>query len=252
MKAVVLAAGFSTRLYPLTKTFPKALLKVKERPILEQVLAQLLTISEIEQIFLITNQIYFPHFSHYLEQFDKQKQVKLISDYTTTPENRLGAIADLLLVMKQEKIDDNLLVLAADTLTSMKLSEFVEYFHNKNSSITALFALNDPEQIRGKLGVASIDQEQLITAFVEKPAEPTSSLVAIPYYLFHKKDLPLIRKYPTTGLSLDSPGSLLSYLYKTTQLHALVLPANGYYYDVGTPKALDMVQKDARISHAQL
>jgi len=249
MKAVILAAGFSTRLYPLTLTFPKALLKVGDRPILEQVLSQVLTHQEIDGITLVTNEVYFPHFSQYLEQTDKEKRISLISDHTTAPENRLGAIADLLLVMKQQQINDHLLVLASDTLTSMRLTDFVGYFRKKDSSITALFDLSDPDQIRGKLGCASVNQENQITAFVEKPQEPASSLVAVPYYLFHQRDLPLIRSYPETGRSLDSPGSLLGFLYEKTNLHALVLPKEGYYYDVGTREAFEAVQKDVRISH---
>jgi len=252
MKAVILAAGFSTRLYPLTKTFPKALLTVRGRPILEQSLSQVLDLPEVDGISLVTNEIYFPHFSQFLEQFDKEKRISLVSDHTTAPENRLGAIADLLLVMRQKQLDDNLLVLASDTLTSMKLVDFVRYFRQVDSSITALFDLNDPERIRGKLGCASVNQENEIIAFVEKPQEPASSLVAVPYYLFHQRDLPLIREYPATGQSLDSPGSLLGYLHQKTNLHALVLPREGYYYDVGTRDALEAVQKDVRISHDEL
>ena len=251
MKAIILAAGFSTRLYPLTKTFPKALLKVRGRAILDQILKQLLKLAEIEEIWLVTNDVYFSHFSQYLEESDKQKRIKLMTNHSTSPENRLGAIGDLLLIMKKQKIDDHLLVVASDTLTSMKLAEFVSYFGEQDCSITALFDVAK-ERIRGKLGCASVNQENQITAFVEKPNEPASSLVAIPYYLFHRRDLPLIRAYPASHESMDSPGSLLAYLHQKTRLQALVLPKSGYYYDVGTREAFEAVQKDARISDNEL
>jgi len=252
MKAIILAAGFSTRLYPLTKTFPKALLKVRGRAILDQILKQLLKLPKIEEIWLVTNDVYFSHFSQYLEESDKQKRIQLVTNHSTTPENRLGAIGDLLLIMKKEKIDDDLLVVASDTLTSMKLAEFVSYFEEQDCSITALFDIADKERIREKLGCASVNQKNQITAFVEKPNEPASSLVAIPYYLFHRRDLPLIRAYPASHESMDSPGNLLGYLYQKTRLQALVLPKSGYYYDVGTKEAFAAVQKDARITDDDL
>jgi glucose-1-phosphate thymidylyltransferase len=241
MHAIILAAGFCTRLFPITENFPKALLTIGGREILRNLLDDLESVSEINKIVLITNGRYSEIFTNWLGTNYNKLNIEVINNKVMQPNDRLGAIGDLLFGLKAINNTTDTMVLASDTLTSLNLKDFTEYFHQQSGIVNAVFDTKGKEIIRSKLGCVEVKDERIM-AFTEKPVEPKTTLTSIPYYIFPKEVLPLVKKYPETGLSLDAPGSLIQWLVTQTPCFAYQLN-NGYYYDVGTIDVLNELNR---------
>lgn len=230
MKAIVLAGGFSTRLYPLTEYFPKALLPIGGKAILSYTLDQLVRIKLIDGIALISNHRYSGIFKPWLRA-EYGKKIRLFDNMVSNPEQRFGSIGDLLYVLTHTGWHDDIIVVASDTLTSLSLSEFISFFGKHRGIVTAVYKTSDPSIIAGKLGCAIIDGAKLV-AFVEKPEIPQSPYTGVPFYIFPREVLSLIRQYFDEGNASDAPGSILPWLL--TKVPAFAFDVSGYYYDVGT------------------
>jgi glucose-1-phosphate thymidylyltransferase len=229
MKAIILGGGFSTRLYPLTKYFPKALLPIGEKALMSFAIEDLLRVKEISDIVLVSNHRYAPLFQTWIQAY-YPKRITVIDDGTTTPEERLGSIGDILYALKKMKWNDDLLVLSSDVLTSLKLKDFVSFFHTHSGFVNALCDMHDRELIRKKLGCAVLENDTL-KQFVEKPEDPKTTLTSIPHYIYPKKSIRLIKEYAKTGNSLDAPGSIIPWLIGKIPTFGYL--TDGYYYDVG-------------------
>lgn len=241
MNVIILAAGFSTRLYPLTKKFPKALLKVKNKPILNYVVDDLMTVHGINQAILITNGLYFPSFKQWLKDQRLSFPLKIINNEVLEPDKRQGALGDLAMALKAIPPDDTLVV-ASDTLISESVQKFVKVCDTKQQAATMLCDLKDKNLIASKLGCASVDDNGTIIKFEEKPIKPTSTLAAIPYYFFPVKTLKYIDEYLRDDNAVDAPGSLLNWLINKIPVYGYIIE-NGYYYDIGTKEALEKANK---------
>jgi glucose-1-phosphate thymidylyltransferase len=231
MKAIVLAAGFSTRLYPLTKYFPKGLLPIKDKALAGYVLDELVNSSQIDEIAFVTNHLFYPLFEVWLKAYYPKKKITLLDNGVSNLEHRLGAIGDLKFVLEKMRWEDDLLVLSSDTLTSMNFPKFLEFFSKNNGFINAVFDTHDKEIIRKKLGCAILEGDKIIK-FVEKPEAPASTLTSIPFYIYPKKSLSLINQYLQQGGASDAPGSIISWLIG--KMPVFGYKVQGYYYDVGT------------------
>lgn len=241
MKVIILAAGFATRLRPLTTHFPKALLPLFGRPILDYSLDPLSVQLPHSQYALVTNAVYHQAFLDW-QHTQPDLSLTILNNSVTEPESRLGAIGDLLYTLDQLEWDDDLLVLASDTLTSLNWSDFLAFIRtHPTRPSTVVYPTADRALIANKLGCAVVTDERL-TAFIEKPTDPPTNLMAVPYYYFPREILPSIRHYATAGNQLDSPGSLLPHLIAQTEFYAFTLPASGYYYDVGTLAVYEALQ----------
>ena len=131
MKCILLCAGYATRLFPLTENFPKALLEVGGRPLIDYIVDEVNTLDEVDQIYLVTNKKYTPHFEEWANNKNNIKPITVFNDNTTTNENRLGAIGDIQFTIEQAKIDDDLLIIAGDNLFTFKLRDFVDFQNQK-------------------------------------------------------------------------------------------------------------------------
>lgn len=234
MKALILAAGYATRLYPLTLNQPKPLLKVAGKAIIELILNKIEEIKEINEIFIVTNDKFYSHFVNWSNQVNSTKQIKIINDGTLSNEDRLGAIGDINFTIKQENINEDLLVIAGDNLFGFSLTNLVGLFKSKESSLVALHDLKEINKVKGKFGVGILDGSKVID-FEEKPLEPRSSLAATACYVFSKSDLSHIKIFSETS-SADAPGNLIKYLTKNSQVYAYVF--DEYWYDIGNIEAL--------------
>ncbi len=240
MKCILLCAGYATRLFPLTQNFPKALLEVGGRAILDYTLDEVNSINEIDHIYLVTNAKYTPHFEEWAKSKNNIKPITVFNDGTTNNDDRLGAIGDMQFTIEKAGIDDDILVLATDNLFTFKLKDFVEFYKTKNAPSVCVREEDDINLLK-RVGVAKLDEDMRIVDFVEKPAEPQSKYAVYAEYIYPKNVLPMIKTYLEEGNSCDAPGNLVAYMYKRLPTYAYAF--NGVCYDVGTHEALAQVNE---------
>ncbi len=231
MKNIIIAAGYATRLYPLTENFPKPLLKVGQRNILERMLDDLDKLPEIDSHVIVTNHKFAPIFEEWVKTTNYSKPVTIIDDGTSSNETRLGAVRDLLLAIERQAIDDDIMVLAADNILEFSLAGFVEYFKQKGTSV--IMCHHEPELRRlQRTGVIAVDDDMKVLEMQEKPENPVSNWAVPPFYIYAKSDLPLIRDCLSHGCGFDAPGNLAHYLADVSTLHAWRMPAGRF--DIGS------------------
>ena len=239
MKLIILAAGYATRLYPLTLNQPKPLLPVAGKPMLEHVLDNVRTIEAIDQAYVVTNAKFVNHFQKWADGYQRPNlnfSFTIVNDHSTDDSNKLGAIGDLHLVLTTFNIDDDIIVVGGDNLFSNDLREFGEYCQQVNAPVTGVYDVGDLEQIK-KYNAIEIDENNRITYFEEKPKEPKSTLTGIALYYYPKAVLPLIRQYIAEGNNPDQPGRLVQWLYPRLPFHVWKVP--GIWFDVGSIETLE-------------
>jgi len=231
MKTIVIAAGYATRLYPLTENYPKPLLKVGNRSILDRMLSDIDMIDEIDEHIVVTNHKFARHFMEWKEKANYRRPIRIVDDGTEDNETRLGAVRDLLLALDTCQVDDDILVLAADNILTFSMRGFVEFFHHCDSSVIMCHYEPSIEKLQ-RTGVISTDAKMRVLEMQEKPACPVSHWAVPPFYLYSRKDLPLIKDCMSHGCGYDAPGNLAHYLVGVTTLHAWQMP--GSRYDIGS------------------
>ncbi|HEY6168707.1 MAG TPA: nucleotidyltransferase family protein [Verrucomicrobiae bacterium] len=239
MKVIILAAGYATRLYPLTLTKPKPLLPVAGKPMVEHVLDNLAAISGLDRIYVVTNAKFAGQFRQWSDHYRATKaklEFTVCNDGSTDDSNKLGAIGDINFVLKTQNVDDDLIVVAGDNLFSEKLAEFGKVCRAKNAPVLALYDVGDLEQIK-KYNSISVDGDGRITYFEEKPKDPTSTLTGIALYFYPKQTLPLIKQYVAEGNNPDQPGRLVQWLYPRTPVYTWRVP--GLWFDIGSKETLE-------------
>lgn len=234
MKNIVIAAGYATRLYPLTENFPKPLLKIGERSILDRILDDVDRIEEIDEHIIVTNHKFAEIFNDWVAERKLKpgtKPIRIIDDGTTDNENRLGAVKDLLLAIDEFGINDDIMVLAADNVLDFSFQGFVNFFKQKNTSV--IMCHHEPELYKlQRTGVIAVDDDMKVLEMQEKPEHPVSNWAVPPFYIYKKNDLPLIRDCLNHGCGFDAPGNLAHYLVNATTIHAWIMP--GSRYDIGS------------------
>jgi glucose-1-phosphate thymidylyltransferase len=238
MKLIILAAGYATRLYPLTLNQPKPLLPVAGKPMLEHVVDNLATIPGIDVAYVVTNAKFVSHFQEWVDKLEKHYpfRFEVVNDGTTDESNRLGAIGDLHLVLTKYGIDEDILVVGGDNLFSEDLFACGEFFRQKKAPVLAVYDVGDLNEIK-KYNSIEIDNEGGITYFEEKPAEPKSTLTGIALYYYPQASLPLIHQYIAEGNNPDQPGRLVQWMYQRTPFYTWKVP--GLWFDVGSKETLE-------------
>jgi glucose-1-phosphate thymidylyltransferase len=228
VKGVILAAGYATRLRPLTDDVPKHLLPVGGRPMLDWVLDRVREVPEVDALHLVTNSRFAPALSRWAESHS----VTVHDDGTTSNEDRLGAVGDLQLVIEEARLDDELLVLAGDNLFEFSLPRFVEWWRVKSqpSSAVPLHDVGDLE-LATHYGIADTDAEDRIVRFVEKPSDPASTLASTLVYLLPPEHVSLVHAYLDEGQSPDNAGSFLGWLAQREPVYGYRF--DGAWYDIG-------------------
>ena len=238
MKVLILAAGYATRLYPLTLTQPKPLLPVAGKPMIEYVLDNIAPAGTIDLVYVVTNAKFAGHFQKWADDYGARAKLnfKIINDGSTDDSNKLGAIGDLHLVLKQEAVDDDLIVVAGDNLFSEKLGAFGDFCRQKNAPVLGVYDVGSTDQAR-KYGVVKLDGDGKLSSFEEKPANPASTLIGIALYYYPKATLPLIHQYVTEGNNPDQPGRLVQWLYPRQPVFTWTVP--GLWFDIGSKETLE-------------
>jgi glucose-1-phosphate thymidylyltransferase len=232
MKGIILAAGYATRLHPLTKNRSKCLIEINGRPIIDYIVRKMEKVAEIDRIYIVTNQKFVFDFEDYARQAESSKPVTVINDQTESNEDRLGAIGDIAYAIEEESIDDDLMVVAGDNLFEFTLTKFARFFTEKNAGCVAAHRFRKKSDIAGKFGVLETGEGSLVTGFEEKPDNPKTNLVATACYLFRKEDCAEISPYRKSGLSPENPGEFIKYLSSKKPVYAFIFSER--WYDIGS------------------
>jgi glucose-1-phosphate thymidylyltransferase len=232
MRLLVLAAGYATRLYPLTRDRPKALLPVGGRPMADWLLECLEPIG-FDAKYVVTNARFFDQFREWVEG----KEVTVVDDGTTSDDDRLGAIGDIGFVIEREGLDDDLVVVAGDNLFSEPLGDFGRVARDRRAPLLAIHDVGDLELVRGRYNSIEVDARGRITYFEEKSEEPRSTLSGIALYFYPRDTLPLVREYLAGGNNPDQPGRLIQWLYPRVDVYTWHVP--GQWYDIGDRTQLE-------------
>jgi glucose-1-phosphate thymidylyltransferase len=234
MKAVILAAGYATRLYPLTLDRPKALLPVGGRPLVEHLLLRLQDVDGLDAINLVTNAKFAGAFRDWAAGWDGA-EVRIVDDGTADEETKLGAIGDLALTIRAAAIDDDLLVLAGDNLFSESIAPFADFGREKDAPALGVYDVGDLDAIR-RYNAIELDGDDRLTYFEEKPAAPRSTLTGIALYYYPRESLGLVAEYLAAGNNPDQPGRFVEWLYPRVPVYAWRVP--GRWYDIGSAETL--------------
>jgi glucose-1-phosphate thymidylyltransferase len=232
VKAVILAGGYATRLYPLTRDRPKHLLEVDGRPILELLLERL-PLDELDAVFIVTNAKFADRFREWAESFPAD--VVVLDDGTASEDDRLGAIGDLQLAIESEGLDDDLIVAAGDSIFTERLDGFARFGRERDAAAIAVYDVGDLEEMK-RLSSIGVDEDSRLVTFEEKPERPESTLAGIALYFYPRAILPLVGRYLAEGNNPDQPGRLVGWLYERTPVYAWRVP--GRWFDIGTPETL--------------
>lgn len=235
MKCIILCAGYATRLKTYLKDMPKALIKIGEKTIIDYEIEQINGIKEIDEIYIVTNEKYYKKFIEWEKCIKSSKPIKIINDNTKTSEERLGAIGDIKYVIDNQKISDDIIVMASDNVFDFSLREMIDLFNQKDGAVICTKEIEDRELLK-RLAVLTLNQEGQVTKLIEKPENPESNIAAFTTYVYKKEVIDLIDKYLKEENNPDAPGYFVEWLYKKYPVYAYQI--KGECYDVGTYETL--------------
>ena len=244
MKAVITCAGYASRLWPLTKTVPKPLLKVKDLPIATHIVYKIFEIPEVDEIFVVTNQKFFRNFESWLEESSFNFPVKIINDGTLSNDDRLGQIGDMNLVVEKQKIEDDLLVIAGDNLFNFSLSDAYSTFKKTRDIVNPLWESKSLDTAK-ECGSVVIDGQGVFKSFLEKSPEPKSTLISLGIYFIPKEELKMIKDYVKEKNDLDKMGYFLAWLMDRRKLRGHVYSEE--WFDIGWIESLEKARADFKI-----
>jgi len=239
MQALILAAGYATRLYPLTLDRPKPLLPVAGKPIIEYTVDRLADVPGLKRLLVVTNQKFAKHFEAWAAAYVAEQKppfsIKVINDGSTTEHDRLGAIGDIRFVLEKEKVQDDLIIAAGDSLFDSPLTDFAAEGRKRQAPVMAVYDVGDLEAVK-RYSSISLKEDGSIAVFEEKPAAPKSTLAGIALYYYPKASLESIERYIREKNNPDQPGRLIQWMYPQTPVYTWRVP--GRWYDIGSHETL--------------
>ena len=239
MKCLILAAGYATRLYPLTENFPKPLLEVNGKTILDWLVDDIDTLGEVDEYVVISNHKFAEHFDAWAKT--KTQKITVVDDGTSTNETRLGAVCDIEFAINKLSLDDEMLVIAGDNVLDFSLTKFIRYAKEKGTS--CIMRYYEPETKRLlKSGVVTVDDRDLVLEMTEKSAQPATNWCCPPFYFYTKEDARLVKKGIASGCGTDAPGSYIAWLCHKTNVHAMEMP--GKRFDIGNLESYERVKEE--------
>lgn len=241
MKCLILAAGYATRLYPLTENFPKPLLKVGDKTILDHLIDDMDRSGMIDEYIVISNHKFAVHFDEWASEHNLK--ITVVDDRTTDNDNRLGAVRDIEFAINACGIDDDCMVIAGDNVLDFSLVGFINYFKEKNASVVMRYFEGETKKLQ-KSGVLTIKDDGRVIKMSEKPQEPESNWCCPPFYIYKKEDIARIAEALENGCGADAPGSFVSWLCAKSEVYAFEMP--GKRYDIGNLESYENVKKTYR------
>ena len=239
MDAIILAAGYATRLYPLTKDKPKPLLEVAGKPMIEYIIKKLERSSEINNIYIVTNNKFHKYFNQWLHGFDANKPIEIVNAGTTSNDDRLGALGDVHHVIKSKNLESDTLIVAGDNIFEVSLHDIIHIFKKRKHNFIVLYDVKDLKLAK-HYGVVEV-KDNIVENFEEKPISPKATLVSTGIYLFPKKTLDLIKKYIAQGNNPDKTGDFIEWLHKREKIYVHI--TDKLWYDIGSLEQLEKANK---------
>lgn len=239
MKCLILAAGYATRLYPLTENFPKPLLKVGDKTILDRLLEDIDTSGAVDEYVVISNH----KFAHHFEKWAKNKpyRITVVDDGTETNETRLGAVRDIQFAIESLGIDEDMLVIAGDNVLDFSLTKFISYCKEKKTSCVMRYYEPSEKKLL-KCGVLTVGEDDAVTDMTEKSPNPATHWCCPPFYYYVREDAKRVEDGIKAGCGTDAPGSYIAWLCKQTTVHAMQMPGNRY--DIGDLESYENVKRE--------
>ncbi|MFB6114550.1 MAG: sugar phosphate nucleotidyltransferase [Halodesulfurarchaeum sp.] len=238
MDAVVLAGGYATRLWPITKNRPKMFLPVGERTVVDHIFEALETDDRIDTVYVSTNERFAPEFEDHLDEKEYSKATLSVEE-TTAESEKFGVIGALAQLVDREAVSQDVLVIAGDNLISFDVSDFVDYFEERDAPTIAAYDVGSLERAKS-YGLVELEGEEVVD-FQEKPDDPKSTLVSIACYAFPEETLPQLEEYLDGDNNPDEPGWFIQWLQARDRVFAFTF--DGAWFDIGTPESyLDAVQ----------
>lgn len=236
MRALLLAAGYGTRLYPLTRDRAKPLLPVGGRPLLDRLAEDVAAVEQVEEIVVVTNRRFADAISRWARGTSPGVPVRVVDDGTSRPSERLGAVGDMAFAVQAAGLSGDLLVTAGDNLYRFDLQDFVDAFGSRPGAeaMAAVERAEDPDELRRR-GVAEVAEDGRIVRLVEKPDDPSSDLAVAPLYVLGRSVTDLLPEYIDAGREADAPGHFLEWLVPRRRVHAWRFEEGRF--DIGTPGA---------------
>lgn len=241
MKAIIMAAGYATRLYPLTLNFPKGLLKVGGRTIVDYLMDQIESLPGLDGVYLITNSRFAGHFERWAAGWNGRLNIDVIDDGTTSNENRLGAVGDIRFAIRARAVSDDILVCGSDNLLQFRLKDLVADFRANPAAHVCVGRVDDLED-RRRRGIAVLDADNRVVRFAEKPDRPESSWGSAAIYVYPASTLTRFDEYIESGRTPDAPGHFVEWLCQVEPVYAHRI--SGGVVDIGTPEALEQARRE--------
>lgn len=239
MKCMILAAGYATRLYPLTENFPKPLLKVGDKTILDWLIDDIDTSGAVDEYVVISNHKYAHHFEKWAKT--KPQKITVVDDGTDSNETRLGAVKDIQFAIDSLNLYDDMLVIAGDNVLDFSLTEFIAYTQKKKTSCVMRYYENDYNKLL-KCGVVTVDDNDKVLNMTEKSASPATHWCCPPFYYYTKDDAKLVQEGIESGCGTDAPGSYIAWLCERSPVHSMEMP--GKRYDIGNLESYEKVKRE--------
>ncbi len=238
MKCLMLVAGYATRLYPLTENFPKSLLKVNDKSILDHLIDNIEQSKFIDQYILVSNAKFYNIFKKWAAT--RKENIVVVDDGTYTNDTRLGAVKDIYFATEKLRLEDDIFVLAGDNLVDFSFKNFIDYFYQKKTTCVMRYVEGDVKK-RSKSAVVLVDASDKVISFEEKPTMPKSKWCCPPFYIYTRNDSNKLRQAISEGCNTDAPGSFIAWLYKKSLVHAYEMP--GRRYDIGDLSSYETVKR---------
>lgn len=233
MKAIVLVAGYASRLYPLTLNTPKALLTLNGITLLDYLMAKVAEIDVIDEVILVSNDKFYQNFIDWKETYKGNKKITVLNDGTSTNETRLGAIGDTQFAIEQLGIDEEIMLLVSDNYFTFSLKDFYNFYQKKQGDCILVTEFDDLEYLGKNFACVKLGENDTITGLVEKPGGiPDTNIGAYASYIYTKDTVKMIKQYLDEGNNKDAPGNFPAWLYKRKPVYAYSF--EGECYDIGT------------------
>ncbi|MDA1196442.1 MAG: nucleotidyltransferase family protein [Nanoarchaeota archaeon] len=241
MKAIILAAGYATRLYPLTQNQPKPLLEVQGKPIVTHLLDKIKDMTLIDHIYIVTNDKFHQHFETWKNTFKYDTPITIVNDKTTSNEDRLGSLGDVNFVLEQENIDEDIMVVAGDNLFQFSLADLEQFYQEKKKSVVALYDVKDQELAK-LYGIVAVDENNKMIEFEEKPPQPKSTLASTGIYLYTKEATKELKEFVNQFPNTDKAGNFLEHLHKKEDVFCFT--TDKQWIDIGNKEQLELAQQN--------
>ncbi len=244
MEVIILAAGYATRLYPLTERRAKPLLPVGPKLLIDHIMDRVEELSGVTRIHVVSNNKFHGDFEEWAAARPERDRIRVYNDGTFENADRLGAIGDAEYVIRSAGIDDDVLIVAGDNLFEFSLGELQAFF-SRHGTTAVVYHFPDLELIKGYSNV-TLDAEKRVIEFIEKPQNPTSHQIGICCYLISAGDIKRVAEYLQNGNNPDAPGYFLQWLHKQVPVYGYKF--EGLWYDIGDLKSLTEADRRLRVA----